>query len=46
MTLYVPAFQKKFIEDMVKEMLDKGIIRPSSTPFYAPIVLVKKKDNN
>ncbi|KAL8127908.1 hypothetical protein AgCh_014740 [Apium graveolens] len=36
--------QKNVIEELVQEMLDQGVIRPSSIPFAAPIVLVKKKD--
>lgn len=40
-----PSFQKNAIEVMVKEMLDKGLVRPSTNPFFTPIVLVKKKDN-
>ena len=39
-----PTLQKNVIEDMVKKLLEQGIIRPSNSPFAAPIVLVKKKD--
>lgn len=41
-----PALQKNVIEDMVQELLEQGIIRPSNSPFVAPIVLVKKKDGS
>lgn len=39
-----PILQKTVIEEMVQELLDRGIIRPSNSSFAAPIVLVKKKD--
>ena len=41
-----PSFQKNVMEELIKEMLDKGLIRPSTSPFLAPVVLVKKKDNS
>nr|GFA28851.1 hypothetical protein [Tanacetum cinerariifolium] len=38
------ANQKDAIEDMVKELMDSGVIRGSQSPFSYPIVMVKKKD--
>ena len=32
------------IKRQIKEMLDKGIIRPSTSPCGSPIVLIPKKD--
>lgn len=36
---------KDIIERMIKEMFDSDTIRPSSSPFSWPVVLVKKKDH-
>lgn len=40
------AEQKDVIEQQVKELLQHGMLQESSSPFSAPIVLVKKKDGS
>lgn len=36
--------EKEIIRDQVDEMLELGVIRPSTSSWSAPVVLVKKKD--
>ncbi|KAL9260106.1 Retrovirus-related Pol polyprotein from transposon TNT 1-94-like protein, partial [Drosera capensis] len=39
-----PNIQKNIIEQLVKELLDGGVIQPSSSPYSSPMVLIRKKD--
>lgn len=38
------SLQKDAIDELLKDMLQQGIIQCSSSPYASPIVLVKKKD--
>ena len=37
--------QKNAMEDLVKQLLQAQMIRPSVSPYSSPVILVKKKDN-
>lgn len=39
-----PQFQKNETEKLICKMLNQKIIKPSSTPYSSPVLLVKKKD--
>ncbi|XP_074306372.1 uncharacterized protein LOC141641616 [Silene latifolia] len=41
-----PVLHKNIIEKMVNEMLDKGVIQNSCSPYASPVVLVGKKDGS
>nr|GFD00329.1 putative reverse transcriptase domain-containing protein [Tanacetum cinerariifolium] len=41
----VPSEMKELAEQL-KELSDKGFIRPSSSPWGAPVLFVKKKDGS
>ncbi|GJU56296.1 putative reverse transcriptase domain-containing protein [Tanacetum coccineum] len=38
--------EMKELSDQLKELLEKGFIRPSSSPWGAPVLFVKKKDGS
>ena len=37
-------FEEEFLRALVEELRQAGLIRPSSSPWISPVVLVKKKD--
>ncbi|GJU40369.1 putative reverse transcriptase domain-containing protein [Tanacetum coccineum] len=38
--------EMKYLSEQLQELSDKGFIRPSSSPWGAPVLLVKKKDRS
>nr|GFC93939.1 putative reverse transcriptase domain-containing protein [Tanacetum cinerariifolium] len=38
--------EMKELAEQLKELSDKGFIRPSSSPWVAPVLFVKKKDGS
>ena len=42
----LPFHQRQSLQSLIDDLLSKGIIRASSSPWAAPIVLVKKPDNS
>ena len=42
----LPVSQMKELSRQLEELSDKGFIRPSTSPYGAPVLLVKKKDGS
>ena len=45
-TRRIPFHRRKALESLINQLQDKNIIRESSSPWAAPIVLVEKKDGS
>ena len=41
-----PFALRKLTEEMIAKMLEQGIVKPSSSPWAGPVVLVSKKDGS
>ena len=42
----LPQALKSTVSDEIHHMLDNNVIRPSSSPWCSPVVIVRKKDSN
>ena len=40
----LPFHQRQIIQELVSNMLERGVVEPSNGPWSSPVVLVKKKD--
>ena len=43
---WIPFALRKILEDMVQNMLEQGVIKPSSSPWSSPVVLVEKNNGS
>ncbi|GKG03475.1 hypothetical protein Tco_0311111, partial [Tanacetum coccineum] len=43
---HLAHFELEELSEQLKELQDKGFIRPSSSPWGAPVLFVKKKDGS
>ncbi|GKC95495.1 putative reverse transcriptase domain-containing protein, partial [Tanacetum coccineum] len=42
----IPPIELKELKDQLQELLERGFIRPSVSPWGAPVLFVKKKDGS
>ena len=42
----IPLTRRQVVEEEVNKMLEKGVIRPSQSPWASPVTLVPKKDGS
>jgi transposase InsO family protein len=42
----IPPHQMSEVRDHIEKMMKQNIIKPSTSPYAAPVVLVRKKDNS
>ncbi|KAL4583040.1 hypothetical protein LXL04_007604 [Taraxacum kok-saghyz] len=41
-----PHYQKEIMTKLITEMLQEGVIQPSTSPYSSPVLLVRKKDGS
>ena len=42
----LPPFQREQVHQLLQDMLSRGVIQPSTSPWASPVVQVKKKDGS
>ena len=42
----IPPPRRKEIQDLLEQMLERGVIEPSASPWASPVVLLQKKDGS